>query len=175
MSETSLPSAESSAASQADASADEPDEQIIDTYLLGEEIVLPSATFTVNTIEQRDMIPSSNPDFEPDFVPAEGQRLWYFDITWTNTTNETVDKECHGPYMFDLTAYDINGNEMEMVDQPGFIDGQNCSTALMNGETGRWQSAFYSLDADFGYAVFTDYAGGEAYVVTDPAITLTVS
>jgi len=175
MSETSLPSEESSAASQADASADEPDEQIIDTYLPGEEIVLPSATFTVNTIEQRDMISSSHPDFEPDFVPAEGQRLWYFDITWTNTTSETVDKECRGPYMFDLTAYDVNGNEMEMVDQPGFIEGQNCSTGLVNGETGRWQSAFYSLDADFGYAVFVDYTGGEAYVVTDPAITLTAS
>ena len=153
----------------------EPTEQMVDTYTVGEEIVLPSATFTVVTIEQRDMINSAFPDYEPSFVPPEGQRLWYFDIMWTITTSETVDKECHGPYQFNLAAYDINGNEMKMVDQPGFIEGQNCSTGLMNGETGRWQSAFYSLDAEFGYAVFTDYAGGEAYVVKDPSLTLTKS
>ncbi|MDU0865399.1 hypothetical protein [Actinomyces urogenitalis] len=150
-----------------------PEPETLDTHTIGESITLPSATFTVKTIEQRDMIPSSSPDWEPNFTPEAGQRLWYFDIEWTNTTDEVVSKECHGPDMFDLTAYDINGAEMEMVDQPGFIEGQNCSTGLMKGETGRWQTAFRSLDADFGWAIFRDYAGEEAIVVLDPSLQLT--
>ena len=74
--------------------------------------------------------------------------------------------------MFALKAYDINGVEMMMVEQPGQIIGQNCSTGLLKGQTGTWLTGFRGLDADFGWAEFTDYAGGEAYVVLDPNIQL---
>ena len=133
---------------------------------------LPSADFTVNVLEERDSVPTSYPESEPDYVPAEGERLWYFEIEWTNNTLEAVGKECHGPDMFDLQVYDINGAEMLMVDQPGMIQGQNCSTGLRQGETGSWYTAFYGSSADFGWALFTDYAGEEAVITLDPELEL---
>lgn len=150
-----------------------PEPEYIDTFNIGETIELPSATLIVNVLEQRDIVNSSSPDFTPNFVPAAGERIWYFDITWTNNSSEAVTKECHGPYSMDLRAYDIDGNEMLMFDQPGFIVGQNCSTGLLSGQTGTWLSGFRSLDADFGWATFSDYSGGEALVVLDPSLELT--
>ncbi len=93
-------------------------------------------------------------------------------ITWTNNANEAVSKECHGPYSMDLAAFDINGVQMLEVDQPGFIEGNNCQTGLMKGQTGVWYTAFHSLDADFGWAAFDDYGGDVGYVVKDPNVTL---
>lgn len=150
-----------------------PEPEVIETHTVGTLVQLPSADFIVRTIEERDTIPSSNPDYTPDYEPGDGERLWYFDIEWTNNTLDAVKKECHGPYKFDLRVYDIDGAEMLMVDQPGRIDGQNCSTGLRQGETGRWQSAFYGRDAEFGWAVFIDYADEEAFVTIDPDIELT--
>lgn len=150
-----------------------PEPEVIETHAVGDLVQLPSADFTVRTIEERDQIPSSFPESTPDFEPGDGERLWYFDIEWTNNTLDAVEKECHGPYNFDLQVYDINGAEMLMVDQPGMIEGQNCSTGLRQGETGTWYSAFYGSEAEFGWAIFTDYAGGEAFVTIDPDIELT--
>ncbi|WP_347042004.1 hypothetical protein [Brachybacterium nesterenkovii] len=150
-----------------------PSATVVDTTPVGQAITLPSATFTVQSIEQVDKIESSHPDFTPDFVPDPGGRLWLFDIDWTSTTDAAVAKECHGPDMFELHVFDITGTEMLMVDQPGMIEGQECSSGLARGQTGKWYTAFRGADADFGWAVFMDYAGGEAYVVKDPAIVLT--
>lgn len=147
----------------------------VDTVPVGQAITLPSATFTVQSIEQVDKIESSHPDFTPDFTPDPGGRLWLFDIDWTNTSSGAVAKECHGPDMFELHAYDITGTEMLMVDQPGMIEGQECSSGLTKGQTGKWYTAFRGADMDFGWAVFTDYAGGDAVVVLDPALELTRS
>ena len=61
---------------------------------------------------------------------------------------------------------------MLKVDQPGYIEGQNCSTGLMQGQTGRWQTAFRGLDEEFGWLVFDDYNGEEAIVVLDPDLEL---
>lgn len=154
------------------APAPEPEPEVLETSAVGELVQLPSADFTVRTIEERDMIPSEFPDFEPNFEPEEGERLWYFDIEWTNNTPDAVSKECHGPDMFDLRAYDIDGVEMLMVDQPGMIEGQECSSGLRQGETGTWYTAFYGGEAEFGWAEFTDYAGDEAIVTLDPTLEL---
>lgn len=148
----------------------EPD--LIDVSAVGDPVQLPSADFTVRVIEERDTIKSSHPDSTSDFQPADDERLWYLDIEWTNNTLETVEKECHGPYMFDLHVYDIDGAEMLMVDQPGMIEGQNCSTGLRQGETGSWYAAFYGSEADFGWALFSDYAGEDAVVTLDPELEL---
>lgn len=152
----------------------EPEKKKIPTHPVGELIKLPSANFTVKAIEQREEIESSFPDFEPNFKPEPGKRLWYFDIEWTNNTNEAVDKECHGPYNFNLRVFDINGVEMTQVQQPGFIIGNNCDTGLQKGETGRWQTAFNGLDADFGWAVFEDFAGDASVVTLDPNLELSL-
>lgn len=149
-----------------------PEPEGIDTSTVGERIALPSADFTVRAIEERDAIPTSFPDSTPPFEPEEGERLWYLDIEWTNNTLEAVQKECHGPDMFDLMVYDLDGAEMLMVDQPGMIEGQECSSGLRQGETGTWYTAFYGGPADFGWAVFTDYGGGEAVVTLDPELEL---
>ncbi|WP_155875957.1 hypothetical protein [Actinotignum schaalii] len=149
-----------------------PQKPSLKTFNVGDTITLPSATFTVKTIEQREEIPSSSPQYIPDFVAPEGKRLWYFDIDWTNTTNDAIMSECHGPYKFNLTAYDINGVQMLEVEQPGMIEGQNCSSGLLKGESGNWKTAFTSLDADFGWAIFEDYGGGRAIVVKDPSLDL---
>ena len=150
----------------------EPVQTPLETYAVGELVQMPSADFTVRVIEQRDEIPSSYPDMTADFKAQEGRRLWFFDIEWTNNTNEAVTKECHGPDVFDLRVYDIDGVEMLMVDQPGMIEGQECTTGLMKGETGTWMTAFTGMDTDFGWAVFTDYAGGRAIVTLDPTLEL---
>ncbi len=151
---------------------EEPEPTVVETFNVGELIELPSANFTVRVIEERDEIPTTWAEMTPDFIAQEGKRLWFFDIEWTNNTNEAVAKECHGPDMFSLSVYSIDGVEMLMVDQPGMIEGQECSTGLMKGETGTWMTAFTGPDADFGWAVFTDYAGGEAVVVLDPELVL---
>lgn len=150
----------------------EPEPEILETSGIGDLIQLPSADFTVRTIEDRDMIPSSYPSRIPNFEPDEDERLWFLDIEWTNNTKEAVKKECHGPYAFDLRVYDVDGAEMLMVDQPGQIEGQECSSGLRQDETGTWYTAFYGSEADFGWAVFTDYAGGEAIVTLDPSLEL---
>lgn len=152
----------------------EPEPEYVETFGVGETFDLPSATFVVNVLEQRDIVESSFPDFQPHFVPGEGERLWYFDITWTNNTSEAVSKECHGPNAVRLEVFDVNGNQMLMVDQPGQIVGQNCSTGLLSGQTGKWLTAFRGLDADFGWAVFSDYQGGEELVTVDPNLKLSV-
>lgn len=151
---------------------EEPAPEPLETYAVGELVQMPSADFTVRVIEQRESIPSEFPDSTPDFTAGEGKRLWFFDIEWTNNTDEAVEKECHGPYMFDLQVYDVNGVEMLMVDQPGMIEGQECTTGLMKGETGTWMSAFTGPDSDFGWAVFTDYAGDRAIITLDPDLEL---
>lgn len=148
----------------------------LETHLVGELITLPAASFTVKTLEQRDVIESSSPDFVPNFTPGEGQRLWYIEIEWTNLTNEVVDKECHGPYAFSLHIYDVDGIEMQEVDQPGFVTGNNCSTGLSNGQTGTWRTAYLGNETDFGYAEFDDLSSGDsAFVVLDPNIRLSKS
>ena len=81
-------------------------------------------------------------------------------------------KECHGPYSMRLSAFDLQGREMLMADQPGMIEGQECSTGLMQGQTGTWLSAFHSLDEEFGWLVFEDYNGEPAAVVLDPDLEL---
>ncbi|WP_270407818.1 hypothetical protein [Brachybacterium paraconglomeratum] len=146
-----------------------PTEEPVETSAVGEAVQLPSADFTVRGIEERDMIPSSF----PDYTPGEGERLWFLDIEWTNNTLDAVAKECHGPDMFDLRVYDLDGAEMLMVDQPGMIEGQECSSGLRQGETGTWYTAFYGGTSDFGWAIFTDYAGEEAVVTLDPTLELT--
>ncbi len=150
----------------------EPEPNLIETNAVGQLISLPSADITVRTIEERDEIPSSYPEMTEDFVAQDGNRLWFFDIEWTNNTNEAVTKECHGPDMMNLRVYDINGVEMLMVDQPGMIEGQECTTGLMKGETGTWMTAFTGPDSDFGWAVFEDYAGDQAVVTLDPDLEL---
>lgn len=160
---------ESETPSEAASPTDEP----VETSAVGEAVQLPSADFTVRVIEERDMIPSSFPDSTPDYTPGEGERLWFLDIEWTNNTLDAVAKECHGPDMFDLRVYDIDGAEMLMVDQPGMIEGQECSSGLRQGETGTWYTAFYGGTSDFGWAIFTDYAGEEAVVTLDPTLELT--
>lgn len=150
----------------------EPEPEYLETSGVGDLVELPSADFTVRVLEDRDMVPSSFPESTPNFEPGDGERLWFLDIEWTNNSKEAVKKECHGPYAFDLRVYDVDGVEMIMVDQPGYIEGQECSSGLRQGETGTWYSAFYGGEAEFGWAVFTDYAGGEAIVTLDPSLEL---
>lgn len=142
-----------------------------EVHQVGDLIERPTADVVVEVLEERDVIEVSH-SREPDYVPRDGERLWYVDITWTNNLPEVVSKECHGPYSMRLHAYDLQGREMMMVEQPGFITGQECSTGLMQGQTGRWQSAFHSLDEEFGWLVFDDYNGEEAVVVLDPELEL---
>lgn len=111
-------------------------------------------------------------DHDGDLTPADGERLWYVDITWTNNLPEVVGKECHGPYAMDLRAYDLQGREMLEVDQPGYIEGQECSTGLMQGQTGRWQTAFRGLGEEFGWLAFDDYNGEEVLVTLDQNLGL---
>lgn len=170
--ETTEPAAEVEPETTSPAPEPEPEPEILTTSSVGDLVRLPSADFTVRTIEDRDMIPSSYPNHTPNFEPGEDERLWFFDIEWTNNTKEAVKKECHGPYAFDLRVYDVDGAEMLMVDQPGYIEGQECSSGLRQGETGTWYTAFYGSEADFGWAVFTDHAGGEAIVTLDPSLEL---
>lgn len=147
----------------------EPEPDLIETHQVGEPITRPTADLIVETLEERDTIAAS---YNEDFTAGEGERLWYVDIAWTNNLAEAVAKECHGPYAMDLRAYDLQGREMLKVDQPGYIEGQNCSTGLMQGQTGRWQTAFRGLDEGFGWLVFDDYNGEEAIVVLDSDLEL---
>lgn len=153
----------------------EPTREGPDTYQVGDLIERPTADITVNVIEERDFIATSS-SFEPytngRIEPGAGERLWYVDMTWTNNLPEAVGKECHGPYAMQLQAYDLQGREMLMAEQPGMIEGQECSTGLLQGQTGRWQSAFHGLDEEFGWLVFTDYNGEPAAVVLDPDLEL---
>lgn len=145
-----------------------PTSETVDTHQIGELIESPTANITVNAIEQRESIMGP----EGPVSPGAGERLWYVDITWTNNLPEAVSKECHGPNAMDLQAFDIQGREMLMTDQPGFIEGQECSTGLMQGQTGTWLTAFHGLDADFGWLAFDDYNGDPIFVVRDPSVTL---
>lgn len=149
-----------------------PEPDLIDTHAIGETVHLPSADFTVRTIEERESITSSFPSSTPNFEAGDDERLWYLDIEWTNNSKEAVEKECHGPYSFDLKVYDVQGVEMLEVDQPGMIEGQNCSSGLRQGQAGTWLSAFYGGEAEFGWAVFIDYEGGDAFVALDPDLEL---
>lgn len=169
---TTEPAAEVEPETTSPAPAPEPEPEILETSSVGDLVQMPSADFTVRKIEDRDMVPSSYPSHTPNFEPDEGERLWFLDMEWTNNTKEAVKKECHGPYSFDLRVYDVDSAEMLMVDQPGRIEGQECSTGLRQGETGTWYTAFYGSEAEFGWAVFTDYAGGEAIVTLDPSLEL---
>lgn len=72
-----------------------------------------------------------------------------------------------------LSAYDLQGREMLRAEQPGMIEGQECSTGLLQGQTGRRQSAFHSLDEEFGWLAFDDYNGAPAAVVLKPNLQLT--
>lgn len=157
---------QASAAAEASASAEA---EGPDTFQIGDTVDLPSATIVVETIERRDEIAAS---YEAPFTPNPGERLWFVRMRWINDLPEAVGKECHGPYSMDLRAFDIDGREMLMVDQPGYIEGQECSTGLMQGQEGVWMSAFRSLDAEFGWLAFEDYNGGMAAVVADPNIEL---
>lgn len=147
----------------------EPEREPLDVHQVGDMIQSPTADLVVNVIEQRDSIAAN---YEGPIEPAEGERLWYVDITWTNNLPEAVGKECHGPYSMQLHAFDLEGREMLMTEQPGFIEGQECTTGLMQGQTGTWQSAFHSLDEDFGWLVFDDYNGEPVLVVLDPDLEL---
>lgn len=149
---------------EADPASDMPD-----VYQVGELIERPTADLVVETLEERDVIVT---EFDADYEPREGERLWYVDITWTNNLPEAIKKECHGPYAMELKAFDLQGREMLMVDQPGYIKDQDCSTGLMQGATGRWQTGFHSLDEEFGWLVFDDYNGELAAVVLDPDLEL---
>lgn len=145
-----------------------------DTYQVGELIERPTADLIVNVLEERDAIPASSSFHytSGQIEPGEEERLWYVDITWTNNLPEAVGKECHGPYAMQLRAFDLQGREMLMAEQPGMIEGQECSTGLLQGQTGRWQSAFHGLDEEFGWLVFEDYNGEPAVVVLDPDLEL---
>ncbi|MFC4555883.1 hypothetical protein [Georgenia faecalis] len=136
---------------------------------MGELIRRPSADIVVNVLERRDSIAA---DYQEPFTAGEGERLWYVDITWTNNLAEAVEKECHGPYSMDLRAFDLQGREMLMVDQPGYISGQNCTTGLMQGQSGTWLTAFRGLDEEFGWLLFEDYNGEPALVTLDPSLEL---
>ncbi|KUG51434.1 hypothetical protein AVL62_08760 [Serinicoccus chungangensis] len=148
--------------------------EAIEVHQIGEPAESPTADLVVNAIEDRDGIPMPNglPDMPAVLEPEEGERLWYVDITWTNNLSESVAKECHGPYAMDLHAFDVEGREMLMVEQPGFIEGQNCQTGLMQGQTGTWLTAFHGLDAEFGWLAFDDYNGDPVFVVKNPDLEL---
>lgn len=151
-----------------------PTREVIDSWNVGDLISMPSADITVKTLERRDSIDKSS-NFDDDryqYEPRDGERLWYVDMEWTNNSAEAVSKECHGPNSVRVYAFDIDGNEMMMVDQPGYIADQECSTGLMTGQTGRWQTAFRSLDADFGWLVFDDFEGAMEFVTLDPDLEL---
>lgn len=167
-----VPAEEPKASEAAPEPAPEPEPDLLPVSSVGDTLELSSATIVVNILEQRDVVESAFPDFTPNFVPANGERLWYFDMTWTNNLSEAVSKECHGPNAVSLDVFDRDGNQMLMVDQPGHIVGQNCSTGLLTGQSGTWLTAFRGLDADFGWAVFSDRAGGEVIVTLDPGIQL---
>jgi len=147
-----------------------PTREEVPTFQIGEEISRPTANLVVNVLEERDVIQTGS--YSDDYTPNDGERLWYVDITWTNNLPEAVEKECHGPYSMNLQAFDVQGREMLMVDQPGYIEGQECSTGLMQGQTGTWLSAFRGLDDDLGWLVFDDYNGEEAVVTMDPNMKL---
>lgn len=152
----------------------EPEPEAIEVHQIGELAESPTADLVVNAIEDSDGIPMPNglPDMPAVLEPEEGERLWYVDITWTNNLPESVAKECHGPDAMDLHAFDVEGREMLMVEQPGFIEGQNCQTGLMQGQAGTWLTAFHGLDADFGWLAFDDYNGDPVFVVKDPNLEL---
>lgn len=147
-----------------------PTREEVSTFQVGEEIARPTANLVVNVLEERDVIKTGS--YSDDYTPNDGERLWYVDITWTNNLPEAVGKECHGPYAMDLQAFDVQGRQMLMVDQPGYIEGQECSTGLMQGQTGTWLSAFRGLEDDLGWLVFDDYNGEEAVVTMDPNMKL---
>lgn len=149
----------------------EPEPEALEVHQIGEKIESPTADLVVEVVEQRDSIPTS---FDGPIEPNSGERLWYIDITWTNNLEQAVGKECHGPYEMRLHAFDLEGREMLMTDQPGMIEGQECTIGLMQGQTGRWQSAFHGLDEDFGWLVFDDYNGEPVLVVQDPDLELYV-
>ncbi|VDG77229.1 Uncharacterised protein [Actinobaculum suis] len=86
--------------------------------------------------------------------------------------NEAVTKECFGPDTFYLRVYDINGVEILRAENTGSIEGNNCRTGLMKGETGTWRTAFNGPDSEFGWAVFEDYEGEESIVTLDPNLEL---
>ncbi|WP_434080512.1 hypothetical protein [Sanguibacter sp. Z1732] len=138
-------------------------------HQVGDLIERPTADLLVEVLEERDVIET---DFDADYVANEGERLWYVDITWTNNLSEVIEHACHGPYSMQLHAFDLEGREMLIVDQPGYIAGQDCSGGLMQGQTGRWQSAFHSLDEEFGWLLFDDYNGEIAVVTLDPDLEL---
>lgn len=147
----------------------EPAREGPELYEVGGLIERPTADLIVEALEERDLIAT---DHEADYTPREDERLWYVDITWTNNLPDAVGEECHGPYEMHLQAFDLQGREMMMVEQPGYIQGQECATGLMQGQTGRWQSAFRSLDEEFGWLIFNDFNGEEAVVVLDPDLEL---
>lgn len=151
-----------------------PTREVIEHWNVGDSISMPSADVTVKTLEEREQIEKSSNFDDGSYLyePREGERLWYVDMEWTNNAPEVVSKECHGPYSMQIHAFDINGNEMMMVDQPGYIEGQECSTGLMTGQTGRWQTAFRSLDAEFGWLIFDDFEGAVEFVTLDPHLEL---
>lgn len=171
---TEEPTTEEPATEEPTTEEPEPTRDGPDTYQVGDLIERPTADLVVNVLEERDFIPASSTfHYESGKIePKEGERLWYVDITWTNNLPEAVSKECHGPYAMQLRAYDLEGREMLMADQPGMIEGQECSTGLLQGQTGTWLSAFHGLNADFGWLVFEDYNGEPAAVVLDPDLEL---
>lgn len=144
----------------------------VPTFDVGNKIFLPSATFTVTSIEKRDVIESEFPDMQPNYEPKDGGSLWLLTMEWKNTTDEVVYKGCFGPDMFDLRVFDVDGVEMAEVEQPGYIKGTNCDQDLMKGDTATWMTAFYSKGDTFGWAEFEDYAGDNAIVVADPDLEL---
>lgn len=168
------PTAEEGTSEEPTTEEPEPTRDGPDTYQVGELIERPTANLIVNVLEERDAIPASSSFHytSGQIERGEGERLWYVDITWTNNLPEAVGKECHGPYAMQLRAFDLQGREMLMAEQPGMIEGQECSTGLMQGQTGRWQSAFHGLDQEFGWLVFEDYNGEPAAVVLDPDLEL---
>ena len=158
--------------SQPEAPSAAPTRETIETYGVGESIVSASAVLAVDVIEERGEIPTSVG--EPPYTPNRGQKLWYVKITWTNTQNEVADKDCFGPATMQLAAYDVDGVEMPSVDQPGWIEGNTCSS-LMKGEGGTWITAFRGPDSEFGWLEFDDYNGIPSFVTLDPRLVLTES
>ena len=142
---------------------------------IGEPFELPGvAEFVINSAERVDEIPSSSPRYTPNLTPQEGGTLFLLTMNWTNLSNEVVGKVCWGPYSSNLKVFDTQGRELMLSDDSGFIPGNECSSGLMNGQSGDWYQAFYGLsDSELGYAVFTSYVDGEQYpVILNPSVSL---
>lgn len=151
----------------------EPTPETIETIGLGEEISTTAATITIDSVETVDSLPSQF----VEILPEDGQSLHLLTMNWTNTGTEAVQKVCFGPDTVDIRVYDQDDREMLFDTDSGHIEGNECSSGLMSGQTGLWLSAYQGLaDSTPTYAVITDYLGGEdQYVALAEGVELSVA